>query len=310
MRLNVLATLALSTALPLTAQLLGHPKVDVVVPMPPTLGVHVTELALVPPGNSYSMELHMILIRQFQASKLIRMKEASKLERLPLSGLDEPSKASLKSSLGPVALLSVNVNGVEPVQTLQQGGKTYNGRVYHAVTTVVYHVNVELLDLASGRLTKLPPMNIESSQQREEFNVVPIYPDPDAVRAMATRVAAKKVLSLLLPWADHRELVFFDDASLNMKAIFNLVKEKKLAEALVAGRAILAQLPADAKPREVAHLNYDLGLLQLMSGHYSEAVMLLEAAVAKDQDGDLRLGLDSALEAVKNQESIQKIMAP
>ena len=57
-------------------------------------------------------------------------------------------------------------------------------------------------------------------------------------------------------------------------------------------------------------MNYDLGLLQLMSGQYSEAVMLLGIAVAKDQDGDLRLGLDSALEAVKNQESIQKIMAP
>jgi len=226
MRLNVLAALALSTTLPLMAQLLGHPKVDVVVPMPPTLGVHVTELALVPPGNSYSMELHTILIRQLQASKLIRVKDASKLERITLRNLDEPSKASLKSSLGPVTLLSVNVNGAEPIKTLQQGGKTYSGVVYHAVMTVVYHLNVELLDLASGKLTKLPPINIESSQQREGFNVVPIYPDSDAVRAMATRVAAKKVLSLLLPWADHRDLIFFDDASLNMKEIFNLVKEK------------------------------------------------------------------------------------
>lgn len=310
MRSGLFATLVFFTALPLAAQLVGTQKVDVVVPMPPTLGIRIKELALVPPGDTYTTELHKILRRHIEASKLIRLKDDPALSRAQLSSLDEASRASLKAGLGSITVLSAIVKGAEANKTVQKGGDTHNGATYHAIMTVRYHLNVELLDLATGKITQLPPINLEATQQKDGFGFAPPFPDAEAVRAMATSQAAKRVLGLLLPWADHRSLPFFDDAAFGMKELFSLVKENKVADALAQGQATLAKVPVEAKPRDAARLNYEVGILQLMSGHYPEALKLLETAVAKDSDGVYRIGLNAALEAVKNQESIQKIMAP
>lgn len=310
MRICLLAALAFSIAIPLAAQLVGPSKVDVVIPMPPSLGIRVKSLALVPASDSYTVELHKILRHHLEASRLIQIKESPSLTGKDLGSLDEAAKAALKAGLGPTILLSAVVNSAESGQEARQIPFSNNGVKSVATTTVKYHATVKLLDLATGKSTEVPPINVDTFLRNESVGSTPSYPEVDAVRAQATSIAARKVLGLLLPWADHRSLVFFDNSALEMKELFNLYKAKKFAEALALGQATLAKAPATTAPRDLARLSYDLGMLQLMSSHYPEAMGLMKAAVAKDNDSDLRLGLDSAQEALANQDKIQTIMSP
>lgn len=326
------AALALAAGTAARAQWLEsliNPDVEVTLTHPPALGLKVKRIAFAPVQTPAADELVSACIADLTAEGQVEVLDRSNIEKVlkeqkfTNSGLvDEASAVELGRLLGSPVLLMVSVHNLKvtrtPHNTTKAEWKDSSGKVHPAVTTYVsrtqvdYSASIQAVDLASGKVYSQQRIAVAPSRERSSENGQPEYPSETEVRELAIDQARTQVHRLLLPWAETRKLVFYDDRDYGMKEAYRRLKLKDYAGALAESLKGLGQAKGDAKVRAkyLGRTHYNVGICHFILGDYASALPYLKAA--RETDAGHKIFLEAANEcerALKLSQDMSRIDA-
>ncbi|MGH9395086.1 MAG: tetratricopeptide repeat protein, partial [Terriglobales bacterium] len=108
---------------------------------------------------------------------------------------------------------------------------------------------------------------------------------PDAeVLDGAMQHAADQVEEDYFPWTETLSVEFLKDSDCDLKQAYNMVKAGHVAGALQQSQANVATCQADKNQTHQAHALYNLGVAQMLAGHYDEALRSIRKAEVLHDD--------------------------
>jgi tetratricopeptide (TPR) repeat protein len=285
-----LASLTLLLALASTAAAqfwdkLSNPRVPIPIQHPPGLGRQVNKVAFGPATGDGAQEFIDSLTERFVRAN-VEVLERQALEtllrehNLSLSGyVDKQSAAEMGKILGPAMLIFVSM----PRRTVQQkqlyddwqDGKGVRHRTWISQTKAFMRGSVRTVDLATGRI--FAATTLESSpvlQNKAEDQCCPEYPSEFDALDRALDEVVGQAHRLYLPWAETREVYFFDDKDCNLKAAHKMLKAGDVDGMLQQSLANLETCKAlpPNKTKQLAHAYHNLGIAYFAKGEIDKAV--------------------------------------
>lgn len=322
-----LPALLLSTVLPLSAQFwseLANPKVEVLLTHPPGLGLKIDRVAFIPGRDFNSREFADQLTAGVVESKAMEVVDRSHLDvvlkeqELGENGyVDSATIASLGKLLGPTAVVIVNVNRSEfskSQATKEERVKDKKGieqvRTQHrSILVLDYSASVQVVDLSTGKIFGAQRIEESPSAFSSSYDGWPAYPREGDVRRTALEAARGKVMRLLLPWTETRQLTFFDDKEFQMDAAHDRLQLHDYQGALELANKGLELSKADKtrKPKYYPRTWYNLGIIHFILGNYDEARPFLKQALDMQPDASIfKTAYRECLDALDLQAELRK----
>ena len=302
-----LLVLILTAALPLSAQFwarLANPTIEVDILHPPELGLKLSRVTLAPARSQASVELAkslaMDLLHQ-RDLEVVAKGEMDLLDRaqemVARGAVDPALVAQLGRALGPVALLTVQVDRAElKHQESSKDTKDRDGKITSTTrtltTTLDFEANIYVVDGATGKILGVAKVRESPSESISSDKGRPLPPDGRALRRRVFDVARDRVIRLLLPWSETTQQVYFDDKAYRMDQTATLMKARDLqvAHRLAESGAADAEADAAGEAKLRARAIYDLGMVAFAEGKPASALprfrraleLLPDASIFKD----------------------------
>jgi tetratricopeptide (TPR) repeat protein len=313
MRTHVFCLAGLIATAPAHAQLwdrfqkMINPEVEVQLTHPPELGIRIQRLAFATASTPIEADLIQALIGDLSSTGEIEILDRANVDRIlreqkfSNSGMvDEKTAVELGKLLGSPALMIVKVHHFNFNKTQRQEVQTKKEKVDKKevetkVTTYFtgkqgdFVASIQAVDLATGKIYSAKRIVASPSLENKQQDTAPDPPSDAQIREMAIAQAVSLVRKMVLPWAEARKLVFYDDSDYSMKEAYGRLKIKDYPGALVAARQSLGKAKADpnAKPKYLGRTNYNIGICHFILGDYESALPFLKLA----QDTDIDSGI-------------------
>lgn len=322
--------LFLALAVTVTAQAqfwarLINPDVQVTLTHPPSLGLNISRIAFLPVGGANSQDLVSALTTDLSASGRITVLDRAnfdailKEQSLGENGyLDPATVTRLGKLLGAAALVTVSVpvcKGSEVHLTNDQSytdksGAYHSDIHYISKTEVQFVASIQVTDLTTGKIYRSQRIVLSPSLANESEQGYPEFPAEIQVREAAIQAATIKVHRMFLPWTEVQKLIFFDDKDYGMKEAYRALQAQDIPAALAKAQASLAAAKADpsVKPKYLARVNYNLGMVHFIRGDYDAAKPLLQAAVDINPGADIfQQSLENCQRALQLRQESQQV---
>ena len=281
-----------------------NPDVQVTLNHPPSLGLKITRIAFLPVGGANTQDLISALTTDLSASGKMEILDRAnfdailKEQSLGESGYIDPATVTrLGKLLGAAALVTVSVPVCKGSQVHLTNDQSYTDKngAYHrnihyiSKTSVQFIASIQVTDLTTGKIYKSQRVVLDPSLSNESEQGYPEYPDELQVREAAINAATGSVHRMFLPWTEAQKLIFFDDKDYGMKGAYQSLEAQNVPAALEKAQASLAAAKADAaaKPKYLARVNYNLGMVYFIEGDYDSAKPYLQAALEINPKADI-----------------------
>lgn len=264
----------------------GNPKFDLNIRHPASVSLKVTTVAIAKPEGQCSEDLSTRVEEDFVGAGVTvidrqRLEDVLSEHKLQVSALiDQKTAAKVGALLGAQALLFLKVIDCHGGKDQQNLGSDKKGHVsYTYIVQETVSGSVRVVSLTTGQV--LAAQRFEGSGQAQGSDG---FPDPAIALGDAEKNAAFSVHKLLLPWNETKHVVFYNDSQCDLKMAAGLLKSQDLDGALAQSEKNLAGCPSSpkAKPTNVAHAYYNLGVLQFMKDDFDTALTNLNKALELD----------------------------
>ena len=264
----------------------GNPKFDLNIQHPPAVQIKVNTVAIAKPDGQCSEDLASRVEEDFVGAGVTvidrqRLEEILAEHKLQVSALiDQKTAAKVGALLGAQALLFIKVLDCHHGQNQQNLGTDKKGHTsYTYVVQGTLSGSVRVISLTTGQV--LASQRFEGTGQETNYEG---YPDPAEAMGEAEKNAAFSVHKLLLPWKETKHIVFYSDSQCDLRVASGLLKSQDIEGALKQSETNLSGCTNNpkAKPANVAHAYYNLGVLQFMSDDFDSALVNLNKAVGLD----------------------------
>lgn len=325
MRLPILFLLLSVPAMAQFWSELANPKVEVLLTHPPSLGLKMARVAFLPGRELASRELADQLTAGLVESGAMEVVDRSNLDavlreqELGLNGYFDPATiTTLGKLLGPTALVVVNVNrsdisksqatkeervkdkkGVEQIRTERR-----------SITALDFTASVQVVDLATGRIFGAQRIEENPSRATSSYDGWPAYPQEAEVRKEAYGRAQARIMRMLIPWTEKRQLTFFNDKEFMMDQAHQRLEARDYAGALdVAHRGLeLSKQDKSRKPKYYPRAWYNVGIIHFIRGDYEEARPFLQQALDMQPDASIfKTALRESMDALDLQAQMRRV---
>jgi hypothetical protein len=277
---------ALSGWTPAAAQILSrlmNPQVEVTINHPPSLGLLIDKVAFRTNGAGCPEELEAALVDQFvtRGTEVVdRANLESILRELDFgqSGyVDANRAATIGQMLGPAVLVFLKVTRcAEEQQALTNHQRNYKGEMrYEFISRTTAHLkgSVQAVDLATGKIFAARSFDQQLPLTYSSESCCPEFPSTFQARDAVLALATTEILRMFFPWTERRELVFFDSKDCNLKTAHAAFKAGDLESSWELSQENLETCKswAKAKPSDLAHAYYNLGMVAFVRGEYDVA---------------------------------------
>lgn len=269
-----------------------NPRVGVSLVHPPGYGQKLTRVAFAPAHGRCASQLLDPVVALFVDSG-IEVVDRRHLESLfgerrfdPSGSVDARQAAELGRSLGPGALLVLNVTRCEtekkPGYRDQDDGEKGVRRTFIATTRAELKGSLQVVDLTTGRVLRAEPFESLPSRQVELEGRKPEFPPENELLDEAIAdVVNNQVRRLFFPWNETLELIYYDDSECGMKHAHQLLKAGDTAGALQQSLKAVEACKATPgiKPKYVGRAHYNVGMSYFLLGDYDRALASFEETV-------------------------------
>ena len=265
---------------------LGKPKVPVTIKHSGTLSVALAgkKVAFGPVAPGCSQEFAELMMQDFVKQGVTVVDRANLTtilaeHRFQLTGSVDPSTAiQLGKLLGPAIMIMVNLSRCEvrkrePLYKEQMIGP----RVNISRTEAHFRGSVNTVDLATG--LELGVLAVEANPAKENTAPVPTrpeYPGDFELRDEALHDISAQAHRLYFPWTETREVSFMNSKECNLKQAYDTLKTGDIAAVLKLSQENVNLCKSDPKQAHQADALYNLGVAQMLSEDYDNALATLE----------------------------------
>jgi hypothetical protein len=267
------------------SQILGrfsNPKIHVPIKHLPGLGLNVKRIAFGGTIGDCSDQLVDSITEQLVQGGLdvldrAHLKTLLAEQNLSLSDrVDSASAIQFGKVLGSAAMIFVKVQRCTTQRDALHEDVKRNGmpvRIFISRTRAFFRGSIQAVDLTTGRVFAAQTLDYSPQRENRSDQGTPEFPSDIDMKDGAIRSAAVQSARLFVPWTETKDLVFFDDKDCGLKRAADLLKAGAVEPAVKQAEDNLAGCKSgEAKESTVAHAYYDLGLLQMISGKFDDAM--------------------------------------
>lgn len=276
------------------AQWFKKPTIYVPVQHPPSLGRSLAgkKVAFGPTaGGACADQFANQLMQDFQAqgAQLIERGNLAGVlseHNFQLSGYVDPATAvQLGKLLGPALMVFVRVTRCDHQQQNLTAHDFLNNAIYYSQTQAFLSASVRIVDLATGQDLGITTPSVSPKKQNASWQGYPEFPTVPEVMDAAVRAAAMQVTNNYFPWTSNEGVDFLDDDDCNLKEAYRTLKAGDVQGALQQSQANVQTCQTDKNAKHREHAYYDLGIMQLLTGSYKQALASLNQAESFHHDG-------------------------
>lgn len=172
---------------------------------------------------------------------------------------------------------------------------------YFVTTRTSISGTLQALDLKSGRITKALPLDAVPVVTQRSRDRYPEGVSIDEVQRQAVAMIAGQIERVFLPWAEEREVVFFDDKDCDLKLAAGLMKAGDVKAALEQSRRNVDTCRANpkAKDKHRRRALHNLATALFASGDAAASLPVFEEALRLGGDEEQKQGLEASSTLVK-----------
>ncbi len=259
-----------------------NPHVYKTITNPPTLGLHLKRVAIMPEGYYTSNELADHITTYFVNTGRIEVVDREHLyqilkeQNLSISGrIDKDSAVKLGKLLGATALITVNVYTEEYKKERKREEFKSKDKVrikYIARLNGYLKFSVKTIDLQTGKIFSAKIFEINDYLEKYKYNEKPDFPDYHILKDRMYKKAIEGISTLFMPWNQTISFVFYNSKKCGMKEAYRFIKVKDYNSALEKSFKVLDCLKnSGANTKYLSRGYYNIGICYFLLGDYSKA---------------------------------------
>ncbi len=259
-----------------------NPHVYKTITHPPTLGLHLKRVAIMPEGYYTSNELADHITTYFVNTGSIDVVDREHLyqilkeQNLSISGrIDKNSAVKLGKLLGATALITVNVYTEEYKKERKREEFKSKDKVrikYIARLNGYLKFSIKTIDLQTGKIFSAKIFEINDYLENYKYNEKPNFPDYHILKDRMYKKAIEGISKLFMPWNQTISFVFYNSKKCGMKEAYRFIKVKDYNSALEKSLKVLDCLKySGANTKYLSRGYYNIGVCYYLLGDYSKA---------------------------------------
>lgn len=314
-------TAAILQTLPASAQLWDRftkPQIIVNHRHPPRLGLNIKRVAFGPASGPCSDEiLDRLSGRLVEGAVEVLDREHLRTllaeQRLGMSDAVDPQSAvQMGKLLGPSVLIFVRISRCNAeVKRTYSDTRTKEGvvRTNYATTTVYLRGTLKTVDLTTGKTFVASPIDATMQKQYKSDGGVPEAPSEDEVRDSAIQSAALNASTFLVPWAEQKQVYFFDDKDCNLNRAFAFLKAGDIPGTVRQSEENVETCKTWPKVKDTsqAHAYYNLGLGYMLVNEHAKALSSLGMAAKIKDSSIIAATLNEVMKSAKLAADFQQV---